>query len=68
MGEKTTGSATLSIILLLGVPSLVGLYGWENVVDRILASAEYNNSFRDHAVRLRSNQGKISDIQNRSRG
>jgi hypothetical protein len=47
---------------------LVGLYGWENVVDCILASAEYNNSFGDDSVRLRSNQGKISDIQNRSRG
>jgi hypothetical protein len=28
----------------------VGLFGWENVVDRILASPEYNNSFGDDAV------------------
>jgi hypothetical protein len=26
------------------------LYGWENVVDRLLASDEYNNSFGDDAV------------------
>jgi hypothetical protein len=28
----------------------VGLYGWENVVDHILASPKYNNSFADDAV------------------
>jgi hypothetical protein len=28
----------------------VGLFGWENVVDRILASLEYNNGFGDDAV------------------
>jgi hypothetical protein len=28
----------------------VGLFGWENVVDRVLTSGEYNNSFGDDAV------------------
>jgi hypothetical protein len=28
----------------------VGLFGWGNVVDRLLASDEYNNSFGDDAV------------------
>jgi predicted methyltransferase MtxX (methanogen marker protein 4) len=28
----------------------VGLFGWENVVDRLMASAEYNNNFGDDAV------------------
>jgi hypothetical protein len=28
----------------------VGLFGWENVVDRIMASTEYNNGFGDDAV------------------
>jgi hypothetical protein len=28
----------------------VGLFGWENVVDRFLASDEYNNSFGNDAV------------------
>jgi hypothetical protein len=28
----------------------VGLFGWENVVDRFLASDEYNNRFGDDAV------------------
>jgi hypothetical protein len=28
----------------------VGLFGWENVVDRLLASDEYNNNFGDDTV------------------